>query len=268
MGSIQAQTLQRAASMLGGKEKLRELLRVPMRELESWLAGSERPPLDVFLKAVDVVSEPPSEAVRRSRELRRASDALKAAATRSVERARLIQQAILEGQAARATVTPQPTSALGYLEAKFEPQDGKAMVEAALDAAIGAIGADMGNVQLARPDGLHIVAQRGFEAPFLDFFAVVHDVRSACSSAMNGGRRVVITDVATDPLFAGTPTGEIMAKAGVRAVQSTPLVADFGRLLGVLSTHWTTPREVTERMEDVLDHIAHRTAFWLDGGRL
>src|SRR3954471_19248996 len=99
MGSIQTQTLQRAASVLGGKEKLRELLRVPMRELESWLAGAERPPLDVFLKAVDVVSEPPSEAVRRSRELRGASDALKAAATRSVERARLIQQAILEGQA-------------------------------------------------------------------------------------------------------------------------------------------------------------------------
>ena len=57
-------------------------------------------------------------------------------------------------------------------------------------------------------------------------------------------------------------------QAGVRAVQSTPLVADFGRLLGMLSTHWTTPRELTERMEDVLDHIARRTAFWLDGGRL
>jgi len=213
-----ARTLQRAAALLGGKERLREHLRVAMRELDAWLAGVERPPMDVFLKAVDVISAEIS--------------------------------------------TPA-----AFLQRKFAPSERRAMVEAALEAAITATGAEMGNVQLAVPEGLRIVAQRGFGQPFLDFYAVVHDASAAsCGVAKKTRARVVVPDVASSKIFVGTAAEEIMAAAGVRSCQSTPLAGQAGTLYGMLNTHWASPRELGKREAETLDQIASRAAFWLDGG--
>src|SRR5438034_10497171 len=53
--SVYAKALMRAAEMLGGRDRLREFLHVPMRALDKWLDGSEEQHLDIFLKAVDVI---------------------------------------------------------------------------------------------------------------------------------------------------------------------------------------------------------------------
>jgi hypothetical protein len=261
-GGVYARALQRAAEMLGGKAELRQFLRVSMRELELWLAGKEKPPMDVFLKAVDVISGAPiADKAQHSRGAR-----AKAAPTR--ERAEAIQKAILK-RGLLHLHEPTPISALAFLKQKYEPAEGAEMVQAALDAAINAAGADKGDMQLARPEGLRIVAQRGFGQPFLEFFAIV-DARSAsaCALALKTARRVVVSDVASDILFASTSAGEVLAEAGVRALQSTPLCADSGNVLGVLSTHWGSPRGLTEPQAEALDRIATRTAFWLEGGAL
>ena len=47
--TVQARALRRAADILGGKDKLRAALRVPMVRLEHWLEGKSLPPMDVFL---------------------------------------------------------------------------------------------------------------------------------------------------------------------------------------------------------------------------
>jgi hypothetical protein len=101
--------------------------------------------------------------------------------------------------------------------------------------------ADRGNVQLADPasGALRIIAQHGFGAEFLDHFAVVDDDRSACGRAASRGAQLVITDVTTDPGFG--PHREIAAASGFRAVQSTPLTDQAGRLVGVVSTHYPRP---------------------------
>ena len=156
-------------------------------------------------------------------------------------------------------------SVLGFLHAAFLPADGREMVESALDAAVAGTGADMGNLQISRPDGLVIVAQRGFEAPFLTFFACVNN-EGTCGAARRVAGRVVVSDVQSDPIFVGTDSAEIMEQARARAVQSTPLIGASGEILGVLSTHYTQPRRPTQQELEVLDHIATRTAFWLDGG--
>lgn len=52
---MERRTLQLAASLVGGPRKLRGLLNVPSRSLVAWLAGTEPPPRDVFLKALDIV---------------------------------------------------------------------------------------------------------------------------------------------------------------------------------------------------------------------
>lgn len=52
---MHVRVLGRAAEILGGKVELRAHLRVSMRELEAWLAGRDRPPAYVFLRAVDLI---------------------------------------------------------------------------------------------------------------------------------------------------------------------------------------------------------------------
>lgn len=190
--------------MLGGKERLRSLLRVSVTRLDAWLAGTEKPPMDVFLKAVDVISAPP----------------------------------------------PAGTDTLLWT----------------LDAALRATGADMGNVQLVCPDGLRIVAQRGFEAPFLNYFArVVPELPSSCGAAMKQCVRVVVPEVESHPIFAGTQAAEVMAQARARACQSTPLLAKDGTPLGMLNTHYDRPHEPSARDLDAIDHIARAAASWLQG---
>jgi GAF domain-containing protein len=119
----------------------------------------------------------------------------------------------------------------------------RAVVDDALRAAITVQGADFGNVQLYRPESgtLEIAAQRGFGREFLDFFAQVSDGFAACGEAMQKRRRIIVRAVASDPIFAGSEAQQIVLAAGVRAVQSTPVISAGGRFFGVLSTHFRNP---------------------------
>jgi hypothetical protein len=55
VSGVRLQALRRAGEILGGPAQLRKYLRVSAFALAAWLAGSEQPPLDIFLKAVDVI---------------------------------------------------------------------------------------------------------------------------------------------------------------------------------------------------------------------
>src|SRR5215469_3624951 len=105
-------------------------------------------------------------------------------------------------------------------------------------------GADKGNIQL--PDvvsgSLVIAAQRGFYEPFLNFFASVrHGDAATCGTAFDSGKRIVVEDVKESEIFAGRPALDILIKAGVRAVYSTPLTSSAGQILGMISTHFERP---------------------------
>lgn len=49
--------LARAAELLGGVEPLSHRLRVPLADLERWIAGEEIPPIGIFAQAIDIVLE-------------------------------------------------------------------------------------------------------------------------------------------------------------------------------------------------------------------
>jgi hypothetical protein len=55
--SVYSRTLQKAAELVGGQRKLARQLRVPLAELEKWIADKDEPPTAVFLAAVDLVLE-------------------------------------------------------------------------------------------------------------------------------------------------------------------------------------------------------------------
>jgi hypothetical protein len=52
---VYTRTLQKAAELCGGRKKLARELRVPLADLERWLAGAEKPPISTFLKAIDLI---------------------------------------------------------------------------------------------------------------------------------------------------------------------------------------------------------------------
>lgn len=112
--------------------------------------------------------------------------------------------------------------------------------------AMALMGAEFGNIQFLDPldDSLVLVTQSGFGHEFLDHFAVVHDNRSVCGRAAWQGAQAVTADVRDEPAF--TPHQKIFRAAGVRSVQSTPLVDRGGRLIGMISTHMSEPGRPTE----------------------
>jgi PAS domain S-box-containing protein len=133
------------------------------------------------------------------------------------------------------------------------------LLEEILDATIELLKADFGNVQICNPESkaLEIVAQRGFNQDFLDYFSNVSGESAACGRAMAYGKRVVIPNIETDPGFA--PHRQIAASAGFRAVQCTPLFSRSGEPLGMISTHFRLPHQPSEhdlRFSDLYAHLA------------
>ena len=131
-----------------------------------------------------------------------------------------------------------------------------------VETAIAVTHADMGDIRLfdTQSGTLKIMAHKGFKQPFLDFFGSVQEGHAACGTVLRQGRRVIVENVAESPIFAGTPELQAMLAAGARAVQSTPLLSHAGRLLGVLSTHYRTPRRLDEGDLRHLDLLARLTA--------
>jgi signal transduction histidine kinase len=123
-------------------------------------------------------------------------------------------------------------------------------------------GAEMGNIQLIGQEGaLRIEVQHGFGKEFLDFFNDVHEDDAATSGeALARRERTVVEDVEKSPLFAGTAALKVLLAAGVRAMQSTPLITHAGILVGVLSTHYRRVRRPSERDLRLLDLLTRQAA--------
>ena len=124
------------------------------------------------------------------------------------------------------------------------------LLDEILRAAIEITSADMGNIQLVDDTGAFtIAAQSGFQQPFLDFFKRVE----ADGAVLARRERVIVEDLTQQSVVQDTSSLNILLAAGVRAVQSTPLVGLSGELVGLLSTHSRTAT-----------HFAHADLRWLD----
>ena len=140
--------------------------------------------------------------------------------------------------------------------------DRRSLLSEILTAARTITGAEMGNMQLIDNSGtLRIEARQGFEKEFLDFFnGVSEDQASACGAALARRDRIVVEDIEKSPIFAGTPALKVMLNAGIKAVQSTPLITHAGTLVGMLSTHYREVRRPSERDLRLIDLLARQAA--------
>ena len=64
---MRSQTLAKAARVVGGTDALRARLKVSALVLGLWMSGVEPPPVDVFLKAVDIVQEELVDSIKKRR---------------------------------------------------------------------------------------------------------------------------------------------------------------------------------------------------------
>jgi PAS domain S-box-containing protein len=151
----------------------------------------------------------------------------------------------------------QQLGTLFVREGKLEPILGD-IVEAAVALSV----ADFGNIQLldAHSGDLRIAAQRGFPPWWIDFWSRVAAGQGTCGTALTRGERIIVEDVEQSPIFVGTPALAIQRRAGVRAVQSTPLVSRSGKPLGMFSTHYRAPHRPDERTLRLLDLLARQAA--------
>ena len=156
----------------------------------------------------------------------------------------------------------QDNNLLHTLSARYiEGIDSHSLYQEIVDAAIAITKADKGNIQLLdySTGKLKIAAHRGFDLPFLKFFEFV-DVgeAAACGTAMKRMERVVIEDVTQSPIFIGKDALKVLLNEGIVGVQSTPLVSRSGKLLGILSTHFSKIHTLPEHELMLIDILARQ----------
>jgi hypothetical protein len=53
--SVYSRALQKAAELLGGRDKLSKILQVPAADIDKWIADQAKPPREIFLRIVDLI---------------------------------------------------------------------------------------------------------------------------------------------------------------------------------------------------------------------
>jgi PAS domain S-box-containing protein len=143
-----------------------------------------------------------------------------------------------------------------------------ALMQATVDAAIEVTGADMGNLRVYDEEtrSLNLVAHRGLERPFLEYFAVSRGAAATFTEAIRRREQIIIEDVSTCPLFDERALA-VLQSAGVRSILSAPMVSRDGRLLGAISTHWREQRRPDAERRRALEILSRQAADALEHRR-
>ncbi|MFO0578110.1 MAG: PAS domain S-box protein [Polyangia bacterium] len=147
-------------------------------------------------------------------------------------------------------------------------QDSEALLGTILEAAIAISGADFGNIRAVMPrtGELKMVAQRNFPDWWLEFWEHAGAGHGSSARALAQRTQIIVEDVTKSELFTGAAL-EVQLRAGVRAVQSTPLISRTGAALGVISTHYKTPQRPSDRSLRLLEMLARQVADILERAR-
>ncbi|HVF23816.1 MAG TPA: ATP-binding protein, partial [Pyrinomonadaceae bacterium] len=139
-----------------------------------------------------------------------------------------------------------------------------------LKVAIEITGADKGNIQLldSETGTLTLATQSSFDAPFLEFFETIVSDDTACGVALQSKQRVIVEDINESEIYAGKPSLMAMRDADVLAVQSLPLMSSSGKVLGIISTHFSTAHRPSEQELRLMDLLARQTADYLERKRV
>ena len=149
----------------------------------------------------------------------------------------------------------------------------EALYEQILDAAMAILHADFASIQMFHPERgtngeLQLLGHRGFSAEAAKRWEWVRPTtRTTCGEALRTGRRVAVPDVRNCDFMSGSDDLEGYLSAGIHAVQTTPLVSRSGALMGMVSTHWREPHELSASELRALDVLARMAADLIERSR-
>lgn len=145
-------------------------------------------------------------------------------------------------------------------------QDIDALYQKLINAAVEIMRSDFASMQMFYPErgprgALRLLASRGFSLEAQRCWEwVSHETASSCGEVLRSGRRVVATDVTECEFLIRMGGLQAYLGAGIRSMQSTPLISRGGRLVGMISTHWREPHRPSERDLRLFDILARQAA--------
>ena len=141
------------------------------------------------------------------------------------------------------------------------------LLQEVMDAAVAISDAQLGTVQLIEGNTLRMAAHHGHDRRFLEFFSEAAMRESVSGEVMKRAARVVVEDVESSPIFTGSDSLGVLRGAGVRGVQSTPIVSRAGAMLGILTTQWTAPHAPAQRDLWRVDLLVRQAAELIERAR-
>src|ERR1700733_5126530 len=85
--------------------------------------------------------------------------------------------------------------------------------------------------------------------------AVIGPSAGSCGTAAYRGQRVIVEDIATDPLWADYR--ELALSHSLCACWSTPVFSSQGKVIGTFAIYYREPRRPTQRDQEIIDLITH-----------
>ncbi|WP_233887795.1 hybrid sensor histidine kinase/response regulator [Paraburkholderia flagellata] len=154
-----------------------------------------------------------------------------------------------------------------HLLVEHQPE---ALYSRIVEAARQLLGSDFASLQMLSGaehgrERLDLIAYCGFTPAAAEHWRVVHiDSTTSCGAAWARGERVIVPDAEAWPEFAGTVDLDVFRETGIRSMQTTPLRARDGKLIGMLSTHWTLPYAPGARQLQLFDILASQAASLIE----
>jgi GAF domain-containing protein len=137
--------------------------------------------------------------------------------------------------------------------------------EKIVDDAVNLMRSDYASMQVFHPERgsggeLQLLAFRGFDPEAAKFWEWVGpDSKSTCGIALLKRERILAPDIAGCDFMAGSEDQRVYLQAGIRACQTTPLIGRGG-IVGMISTHWRTPHQPSEKDLRLFDTLAMQAA--------
>jgi len=131
----------------------------------------------------------------------------------------------------------------------------------------------MSIVMLMDPDGQRMwpVAAPRMPGDFVKAISplMIGENMASCGTAAFRKERVILSDVATDPLMSGLPAGlrELVLAQGLRAQWSQPLLSKDNEVLGTFGLFHGTPRSPTGRQLQLIEDAATIAVIAIEGQR-
>ena len=106
---------------------------------------------------------------------------------------------------------------------------------------------------------LEIATSFGLCDEFINHFRVVTcEDGSVCGRALKKRETIFIEDLTTDRSFARHLNHAL--QNNIRAVQSTPLISSSGKIVGMISVHFATPKKIPKETLKVFESFCAKAA--------